>query len=114
MIHIILHVIVPLLVALLFYHNRWHNATIIMIATMLVDADHLLADPIYDPNRCSIGFHPLHTIPMIAIYILLFALPLLLGRKTDGPGLHSTARLLHLTGLGLLIHMALDWIDCMV
>ena len=112
MVHIALHFFVPLLVALAIYRSRWRNATGIMIATMLVDVDHLLADPIYDPNRCSIGFHPLHTAPAIAIYAALFVLPLIAGR--NGDGLRPTARSLHLVGLGLLIHMALDWVDCMV
>ena len=114
MVHIALHFIVPLLVALAFYRSRWRNATAIMVATMIVDVDHLLADPIYDPNRCSIGFHPLHTTPAIVIYAVLFALPLIVGRKNDGTGLRPTARILHLVGLGLLIHMALDFVDCLV
>lgn len=84
-----------------------------MIATMIVDTDHLLANPIYDPNRCSIGFHPLHTIPAIGFYILMFTLPLVLGRKKGRQGFNPTGRILHLTGLGLLVHMALDWIHCM-
>lgn len=71
MIHILLHFAVPLLVALAFYRDRWKNATLIMVATMLVDLDHLLADPIYDPQRCSIGFHPLHTILAILALCLL-------------------------------------------
>ena len=66
-----------------------------MSATMLVDLDHLLANPIYDPNRCSIGFHPLHTTFPVIVYVLLT--------------LFSKTRLL---GLGLVIHMALDYIDC--
>ena len=114
MIHIALHVIVPLLVALAFYRSHWRPAAVIMIATMIVDVDHLLADPIYDPNRCSIGFHPLHTLPAIAVYAALFVLPLIMGREDDGTGLRPSARVLHFIGLGLLIHMALDWIDCMV
>ena len=114
MIHIVLHFIVPLIVAFTFYHSRWQNATVIMIATLLVDLDHLLADPIYDPSRCSIGFHPLHTAPAIIIYVLMFALPFVFRRKAERQGFRSSARLLHLAGLGLLIHMALDWIDCMV
>lgn len=114
MIHIVLHFIVPLILAFTFYHSRWQNATVIMIATLLVDLDHLLADPIYDPSRCSIGFHPLHTAPAIIIYVLMFALPLVLRRKAERQGFHSSARVLHLAGLGLLIHMALDWIDCMI
>lgn len=85
-----------------------------MIATMLVDADHVLADPVYDPNRCSIGFHPLHTVPAIVIYAILFLLPLILKRKADAQSLHPAWRVVHLVGLGLLIHMALDWIDCMI
>lgn len=66
-----------------------------MVATMLVDIDHLLATPIYDPMRCSIGFHPLHKLPMIVIYVAMLAF-----NKT------------RLIGLGFLIHMALDSLDC--
>lgn len=66
-----------------------------MIATMLVDLDHLLANPIYDPNHCSIGFHPLHSYIVIGIYIVLLLIPRL-----------------RLIGMGLVIHMALDYTDC--
>jgi len=114
MIHIALHFIVPLLVALVFYSSRWRNVTIIMIATMVVDVDHLLADPIYDPDRCSINFHPLHTPPAIAVYAALFVLPFVIRRKVDGPELRPGGRLVHLIGLGLLIHMGLDWMDCRI
>lgn len=113
MIHIALHFIVPLLVAVAFYRNRWGIAALIMMATMLVDIDHLLANPMYDPNRCSIGFHPLHTIPAIAFYALMFVLPLIFRKKAEALGYGSPARTVHLIGLGLLIHMALDWVDCM-
>lgn len=66
-----------------------------MIATMLVDIDHLLATPIYDPGRCSIGFHPLHTwLPIIA-YAVFCVIPKL-----------------RYVGIGLIIHMALDSVDC--
>lgn len=112
MFHIVLHFILPVLVALLFYRSRWRTAALIMIATMIVDLDHLLADPIYDPGRCSIGFHPLHTVPFIVIYALIFIIPLFFGRKSVDRKLSFSAHLLHLSGLGLLIHMALDWIDC--
>jgi len=113
-IHIVLHFIVPVLVALVFFRGSWRNAAFIMIATMIVDLDHLLADPIYDPNRCSIGFHPLHTLPAIAVYVALCVLPLVVRRNKDGQSMHSTRRVLNLIGLGLLIHMALDWIDCVM
>ena len=67
------------------------------MSTMLVDLDHLLANPLYDPNRCSIGFHPLHQFIPISFYGLM-----LLHRKT------------RLIGLGLVIHMLLDLSDCWV
>src|SRR6056297_3516719 len=114
MVHIILHFIIPLLIAFIFYRSRWRNAALIMITTMIVDADHLLADPIYDPNRCSIGFHPLHTTPAIILYAFMFVLPLFLRRREDKQKFNSAARIVHLAGLGLLIHMVLDWTDCLI
>ena len=71
---------------------------LILIATMLVDLDHLLADPIFQANRCSINFHPLHTYyAMIAYVILLFF------RKP-----------FNIIGIGLLFHMLTDLIDCLM
>lgn len=95
--HLLLHALVPAFVAFLFFRARWRQAWLLMMATMLVDLDHLLADPIYDPHRCSIGFHPLHTWPAIALYAAL--------------SLHPRTRLV---GLGLVIHMLLDFSDCAV
>ncbi|WP_024460748.1 DUF6122 family protein [Marinimicrobium sp. LS-A18] len=92
--HIFLHFAVPAIVARVFFKDKWLKAWLIMVATMVVNLDHLLADPIYDPDRCSIGYHPLHGWPSIAAYAGLAARP--------------KARLI---GLGLLIHMALDGID---
>jgi hypothetical protein len=92
-----LHVMVPLGVAVGFYRTRWRRAWLIMLVTLLVDLDHLVADPIYDPGRCSIGYHPLHTAPAIAVYAVL-----LFPRATRLPA------------LGLVIHMALDGLDCLM
>ncbi|MCW9706394.1 hypothetical protein J6I44_05990 [Aliifodinibius sp. 1BSP15-2V2] len=80
---------------------------------MVVDLDHLLADPIYDPERCSIGFHPLHTTPAIILYGLMFLIPLLLKSKGETLSHQSGQGIIHLVGLGLLIHMLLDGVDCM-
>ena len=66
-----------------------------MMLTMLVDVDHLLATPIYDAGRCSINFHPLHGFYFIIAYALMC-----LPKKT------------RLLGIGLIIHMLLDSIDC--
>ena len=96
MLHLVLHVVVPGLVAVVLFRPAWRWAWLVMVLTMAVDADHLLADPVYDPGRCSIGFHPLHTAPAIALYAML-----LLPGKT------------RLVGLGLLVHMALDALDCL-
>lgn len=114
MLHIALHAIVPLLVAYVAYRRYWKPATLVQLATMIVDADHLLANPIYDPARCSIGFHPLHTAPAIVGYALLFAVPLLWMRRAETDDPVSTAQIVHWVGLGLLIHMALDGMDCIV
>lgn len=113
MLHIALHFLVPLALAAAFYRPAWRGAALIMIATIAVDVDHLLADPIYDPARCSIGFHPLHGALAIAGYVLLCVAPLLYGRARGRKGVLSpAARAGHLIGLGLLVHMALDAIDC--
>ena len=95
MLHISLHLVVPLVVVGLFFKKEWKIAYFIMLSTMLVDLDHLLANPIYDPNRCSIGFHPLHQPWFIAFYFILSFYP-----KT------------RFIGVGLVIHMVLDAIDC--
>lgn len=95
--HLVLHVLVPALVARIFFRPHWRRAWLIMLATMVVDLDHLLATPIYDPDRCSIGFHPLHTVPAIAVYTVLTLVP-----RT------------RLIGLGLVLHMLLDFSDCAV
>ncbi len=113
MIHLVLHLAVPLGVALLIYRTRWRSAAFLMLATMVVDVDHLLADPIYDPARCSIGFHPLHRTVAIVVYVALFAVPLAMrARRADGHW-SDAERAVHLVGLGLLIHMALDALDCL-
>ncbi|MHB8707238.1 MAG: DUF6122 family protein [Desulfuromonadales bacterium] len=94
-IHILLHVLVPGAVAWLFFRDQWRRAWLVMLLTMLIDLDHLLAEPIFDPNRCSIGFHPLHSLLAIAGY-----------------GILSFFRATRLAGIGLLIHMALDFTAC--
>ena len=112
MIHILLHFAVPVCVALLFFKKEWKNSSLWMISTMLVDLDHLLADPIYDPSRCSINFHPLHSYEFIAVYAVIFVTAGVLrfrkAKETNG----NFLRILYLVSLGLLIHMGLDALDC--
>ena len=57
-IHMIFHFLVPFMVAKAAWKENWLRPFMIMVLTMAVDLDHLLADPIFDPNRCGLGFHP--------------------------------------------------------
>ncbi len=98
--HIIAHFAVPALVATgmakwILPTKKWTHYWAVMSATIFIDLDHLLATPIYDPNRCSVGFHPLHTVWAAGLYMLL-----LFSGKT------------RVVAIGLLIHMLLDLIDC--
>ncbi|GAA4290454.1 DUF6122 family protein [Aestuariibaculum suncheonense] len=89
------HVFLPLIVALIWYKPQVMMAYSIMLAGFLIDIDHLLATPMFSPNRCSINFHPLHSYYAIGVYVLL-----LIPKKT------------RLIGLGLVIHIIADVIDC--
>ena len=93
--HLFLHLAVPVAVAWLFYKPNFQKAALTMFAAILIDLDHLLADPIVDPNRCSVGFHLLHSYWILPLYLLLAFIP-----KT------------RLIGLGLVIHIVLDWLEC--
>lgn len=71
-VHYFLHFVFPLVVAKIFYRNNWQKAYLLMLATMLVDLDHIFANPVFDPTRSSVGFHPLHSYPAVALYFLGF------------------------------------------
>lgn len=96
LIHYTLHFLFPGLIAWVFFRKEWKRAWLIMIATMLVDLDHLLADPVFDPQRCSVGFHWLHSYPAIAIYAALAFFPKV-----------------RIIAVGLLFHMLTDYQDCL-
>ena len=97
-IHYSLHFVFPLLIAFVFFRKNWKKVYFIMLSTMIVDLDHLLANPIYQEDRCSINFHPLHTYYAIAVYIIM-----IFFRKP-----------LNIIGIGLLLHMLTDFIDCII
>ena len=94
--HYGLHFGLPIMVALVFFRKDWKKVAFILLATMLVDLDHLLANPIFQADRCSINYHPLHSHVAIIFYCIL-----LLFRKP-----------MNIVGLGLLMHMATDALDC--
>jgi hypothetical protein len=93
--HYGMHFIVPGLIAYLFFRENWKKVWVIFTLTMLVDLDHLLATPLFDANRCSINFHPLHSYYAIFMYALL-----LIPAKT------------RIVAIGLLFHMLTDYFDC--
>lgn len=93
--HIVLHFLVPALVVVLFFRQDWKKAYFLMILAMAIDLDHLLANPVYDPGRCSIGFHPLHRFFPMLCYVALCFVPRV-----------------RLMGVGLVIHVLLDALDC--
>lgn len=94
-VHYGMHFIVPLGIAYLFFKSKIWKVYLIFLLAMLIDLDHLLADPIFDPNRCSVGFHPLHSYLAIAVYVVM-----LFFKKT------------RIIGLALLWHILTDWVDC--
>ena len=114
-IHYSLHFLFPGLVAWLFFRDRWKKAWLIMILTMAVDLDHVWAckafieargidgvmqifqcPDLFVADRCSIGFHPLHSYVAIGAYVLLMAIPVL-----------------RILAVGFLLHMATDFQDCL-
>ena len=99
-IHILLHFLIPAAVAQGIrkrFDHSWIKLWLTLIAANLIDLDHLLSETVYDPNRCSIGFHLLHSYWAIGIYLLLIPF-----KKT------------RIIGIGLIVHILLDTIDCMM
>ena len=95
-IHYSLHLLFPGLIAWIFFRDHWQKAWLIMLATMLVDIDHLVAEPIYSPNRCSINFHIFHTYYAMGVYVVLLYF-----------------KRFRIISIGLLFHMFTDFIDCL-
>ena len=93
--HYGMHFILPVLIAFVFFRKDFWKATLIMLLANLIDLDHYLANPVFDPSRCSIGFHFLHSYYSIAIYFILLLIP-----KT------------RLIGIGLVLHILTDFVDC--
>ena len=96
-IHYILHFLLPLAIALAFYRRHWLRTYIIFLTSMLIDLDHLLATPVFEPCRCGIGFHPLHSYIAIGLYVILL--------------FHPKSRVF---GISLLLHILADSVDCLL
>ena len=96
-IHYGLHFGLPLIIAFLFFKKNWLKMYILMLLAFVIDLDHLLANPIFDPNRCSINFHPLHSYYAIGTYILLLI-----------------PKQIRIFAIGLLVHILSDGVDCLL
>lgn len=96
-IHYGMHFVLPLWIAYRYYRPRWGRAYLILLLTMLIDLDHLLASPIFQPDRCSLCAHPLHS-----PYLMLLYVGLIFPKRT------------RLIGLGLSLHIITDFTDCLM
>ena len=97
LIHYGIHLLLPLFIGIFGYPGQRLRAVLILLSGMLIDLDHLLSEPVFDPNRCSIGFHLLHSYPAIGLY-----LGLLIFGKT------------RIFGIALLVHILADATDCLL
>jgi len=95
LIHYGFHFVIPLIISIVFFKKNWKTVYLVFLLSMLIDLDHLLANPIFDKNRCSINFHPLHSYTAIGFYIL-------------GIFFNKT----RILSIALLLHILADYIDC--
>ncbi len=97
LVHYGFHLLLPFVFGRLLWKEHGWKPGLIMLATMAIDLDHLLANPIFDPSRCGIGLHPLHTLWAALAYAALLAVPSWKARAA---------------GLGCLWHLVTDALDC--
>lgn len=93
------HWLVPFAIGWLIWRERWWQAGLVIASANLIDLDHLLADPIFDPNRCSVGFHLLHGWEAALVYLAMLAIPRWWVRGM---------------AVGALWHLTVDWGDCVM
>ncbi|MDG1063707.1 MAG: DUF6122 family protein [Flavobacteriaceae bacterium] len=97
LLHYGIHFVVPIGIAYWFYKTKFWPVLWIFWGGILIDLDHFLATPIFDPLRCSIFFHPLHDTGAIALYVLL-----LFFQPT------------RIFGMALCLHIIADTVDCLL
>jgi len=90
---------VPFAFGWLLWRENWQRAGLVILAANLIDLDHLLATPMFDPDRCSIGFHLLHGWEAAIVYVLMLGAP---------------KWWLRALGLGALWHLLIDYGDCLM
>ncbi|MDF0706329.1 DUF6122 family protein [Flagellimonas okinawensis] len=97
LIHYGIHFLVPVIIAFCFFKKDGVKVALILLAGIVIDIDHLWATPLYDPNRCSVGFHALHSYLAILVYAIL-------------PFFKTT----RIVGLALILHIFADTMDCLL
>jgi hypothetical protein len=97
LLHYGIHFAIPIVIGLLCFPKMRWKAVLILLLGIAIDLDHLLADPIFDSNRCSIGYHPLHSGIAILGYLSMLLFPKL-----------------RLIGLALILHIIADSTDCLL
>ncbi len=95
-IHYGIHFIIPIVIGYFFFKDYRLKAIVVLLSAIIIDADHILASPIFDPNRCSINFHPLHSYWAIGIYFSFIFF-----------------KKLRIYGIALLLHIIADICDCL-
>ncbi|WP_461598744.1 DUF6122 family protein [Winogradskyella sp.] len=96
-VHYGLHFGLPLIIAIICFRKHWLKMYLIMLAAFVIDLDHLLANPVFDSNRCSINFHPLHSYFAITVYAFML--------------IPKTTRVF---AVGLVAHILSDGADCLL
>ena len=97
LLHYGIHLLIPILIAFLFFKDNRIKVALILLAGIIIDIDHLWAIPLYDPNRCSVGFHALHSYWAVLVYSIL-----------------PFFKLTRIIGLALIIHIFADMMDCLL
>jgi len=97
--HYFLHFIAIGAIAWFYDKKNWKRNWLILLTTMAVDLDHVFATPLFDPMRCGIGYHPLHS--QLAIFTYFLGM------------IFTKNKTLRLIFIGLLFHMLTDFIDCL-
>ncbi len=87
----------PFVIGWLIWREQWLRAGLVIASANLIDLDHLFANPIFDPGRCSIGFHLLHGWEAALAYGVMLAVPLWWVRAF---------------AMGALWHLVVDYGDC--
>ena len=91
------HFIVPFVFAWIVWRCDWKRFGAAMVGANIIDIDHLWAIPIFDPGRCSIGFHTFHGWEAGIVYLALLIVPRWWVRAF---------------GAGALWHLLVDAGDC--